>query len=102
MQGHCHQPTTSKFASATVPTCPNPGTVILTDTSGTTIEWIGQKDTCGEYFDENINMGADFVSLNVDNLNQALDSKADVILAGIDCSTEGFDLYFADGFFTTR
>ena len=65
---------------------------------GTKVVWSGDVDVIGENYDANINMGTDFVSLNVENLDNTIDTSATVTLSGVDCTN--LVLYHANGFYT--
>jgi len=119
-RGHCHAPYLERFTGAetstiTNETCSNVYPLTLQDDSGSKIIWLSTIDACGEYYNDDIivenNSGEitintrniliedDFVSLKIENLNENLNSSANVTLVGIDCNN--FSLYYAKGYYTT-
>jgi hypothetical protein len=94
------KPITTTFQGTDINTIPDLTQVqdfIITKSEGS-VKWNNNLNLVGEDLDSNINLGADFVSLNVNNLHSSLNTSAEISFVVDSCSNPTI-YYVNEGFY---
>ena len=67
---------------------------------GTTVVWLNPVNATAQDYDSHINIGSGFVSINVSELSDDINTSANVTFENVDCNR--FKLYYAEGFYSSR
>jgi len=87
--------TTDWDAQANLSKVPDPQVV----KDGSLTRWVGSKNATDLACDDNIRLGAKFMSLNTVVVDEGLNATARVSLDDVDCGS--FDLFYSEGFLST-